>query len=98
VFVTIWISHRAAIIGPSPVTSRGLGGGGDRVLGHGGRAAQNDWHGPPAVWWARRAERSEEGLMRDALLFIDLGFAADLKDVTRIDDVELGDPGARRRR
>jgi len=36
--------------------------------------------------------------MRHTLLFIDLGSETDLEDVTRDRDVELGDPGARRRR
>ncbi len=54
------------------------------------------WGAVCVLGWHLRSNRG--GLMRQALLFIDPGFDADLKDVTRIGDVELGDPGARRRR
>jgi hypothetical protein len=54
--------------------------------------------GALTVCWARVANPTEGALMRQASLFIDPGLDADLKDVTRIGDVELGDPGARRRR
>jgi len=56
------------------------------------------WCATPSMCSARPTEPAKGGVMRAASLFIDPGFEADLKDVTRSDNVELGGAGARRRR